>query len=62
MMHEDYGEIVSFWMGQQFTVSIASPELFKEQSKVHDRPREYSQRFFFFSYMSSSAFTSPVFH
>ena len=40
-LHEKYGKIASFWMGDQLTVSIASPELFKEHSHVFDRPREY---------------------
>ena len=44
-LHDDNGPITSFWMGQQFVVSVASPELFKEHSKVFDRPRKYRQNY-----------------
>ena len=37
-LHKTFGPIASFWMGQKLTVSIASPELFKEHSHVFDRP------------------------
>lgn len=37
-LHAEYGPIVSFWMGKEFTVSIASPELFKEVAHLFDRP------------------------
>ncbi|KAL3831794.1 hypothetical protein ACJMK2_023498 [Sinanodonta woodiana] len=37
-LHKKFGNIVSFWMGQTFVVSIASPELFKEHQGVFDRP------------------------
>jgi len=37
-LHQTYGPIASLWWGPRLTVSIASPELFKEQSKVFDRP------------------------
>ncbi|XP_071805028.1 cytochrome P450 20A1-like [Asterias amurensis] len=39
-LHETYGTIASFWFGTKFTVSIASPELFKEHMGVFDRPPE----------------------
>ena len=39
-LHETFGPIASFWMGQKLTVSIASPKLFKEHSHVFDRPRK----------------------
>lgn len=37
-LHKQYGDITAFWMGQEFVVSICSPELFKEHSAVFDRP------------------------
>eukprot|EP00105_Crassostrea_gigas_P006249 XP_011420113.2 PREDICTED: cytochrome P450 20A1 [Crassostrea gigas] len=37
-LHKQYGDITAFWMGQEFVVSICSPELFKQQSAVFDRP------------------------
>ena len=37
-LHKKYGDIVSFWWGKQMTVSISTPELFKEQAKIFDRP------------------------
>ncbi|KAK7476467.1 hypothetical protein BaRGS_00032302 [Batillaria attramentaria] len=37
-LHGRFGPIASFWWGKQFTVSIASPELFKEHQNVFDRP------------------------
>ena len=37
-IHDIYGDIASFFFGPKLCVSIASPELFKEQSKVFDRP------------------------
>lgn len=39
-LHEEHGKIASFWWGTTYTVSIASPELFKEHSNVFDRPEE----------------------
>ncbi|KAL3872161.1 hypothetical protein ACJMK2_040108 [Sinanodonta woodiana] len=39
-LHKTFGNIVSFWMGQKFVVSTASPELFKEHQGVFDRPPE----------------------
>ncbi|XP_041367127.1 cytochrome P450 20A1-like [Gigantopelta aegis] len=39
-LHEQYGPIASFWMGEKLIVSIASPELFKEHLTVFDRPPE----------------------
>ncbi|XP_014680332.1 PREDICTED: cytochrome P450 20A1-like, partial [Priapulus caudatus] len=37
-LHWSHGPIASFWWGTQQTVSIASPELFKEHQHVFDRP------------------------
>lgn len=37
-LHKQFGPIASFWMGEQLVVSIASPELFKQQMSVFDRP------------------------
>ena len=41
-LHKQHGGIVSFWIGKQFTVSIATPDLFKEVSHIFDRPGERS--------------------
>ncbi|KAL8558521.1 hypothetical protein ACOMHN_038845 [Nucella lapillus] len=38
--HKDLGPIVSFWIGEGFVVSIASPGLFKQHAAVFDRPGE----------------------
>lgn len=40
-LHERFGPIASFWWGKQYTVSIASPDLFKEHQHVFDRPRKF---------------------
>ncbi|KAK2152271.1 hypothetical protein NP493_2494g00009 [Ridgeia piscesae] len=40
ILHKNYGDIASFWFGQQLVVSIASPQLFKQHAKVFDRPRK----------------------
>ncbi|XP_013421915.1 cytochrome P450 20A1 [Lingula anatina] len=37
-LHQQYGPIAKFWFGEQMVVSIASPQLFKENSRVFDRP------------------------
>lgn len=37
-LHDTYGPISGFWNGEQYTVSLASPELWKEHIKVFDRP------------------------
>ena len=39
-LHGKYGAIASFWFGPKFTVSIASPELFREHMAPFDRPRK----------------------
>ena len=39
-MHAKFGPIFSFWYGKQYSVSIASHSLFKEQAHLFDRPRE----------------------
>ncbi|KAK3588054.1 hypothetical protein CHS0354_012100 [Potamilus streckersoni] len=44
-LHKKFGDVVSFWMGQKFVVSIASPELFKEHQGVFDRPSELFKLF-----------------
>ena len=41
VLHKNYGDIASFWFGQQLTVSIASPQLFKKHAKSFDRPRKF---------------------
>jgi len=33
-LHGEFGPIASFWMEKEFTVSIASPQLFKEVSHL----------------------------
>ncbi|KAI0223117.1 hypothetical protein LSAT2_025645 [Lamellibrachia satsuma] len=45
VLHKNYGDIASFWFGQQLTVSIASPQLFKEHAKIFDRPPILFQMF-----------------
>ena len=37
-MHAKLGPIFSFWLHRQYYVSIASHKLFKEHSRVFDRP------------------------
>ncbi|KAK3782543.1 hypothetical protein RRG08_061773 [Elysia crispata] len=37
-LHNLLGPIASFWYGGLYTVSIASPELFKEHAHAFDRP------------------------
>lgn len=37
-LHEKLGPIVSFWLGKNVVVSTASPELFKQQLNLFDRP------------------------
>ncbi|KAJ8297840.1 hypothetical protein KUTeg_024371 [Tegillarca granosa] len=37
-LHERFGSIASFWMGQTYVVSIASPELFKQHGHFFNRP------------------------
>ena len=44
ILHKNYGDIASFWFGHQLTVSIASPQLFKEHAKPFDRPRKFLYR------------------
>ena len=39
-LHNDYVTLASFYWGKQQAVSIASPELFKQSSKLFDRPGE----------------------
>ena len=43
-LHQQYGDIVSFWLGKEYIISIASPELFKQHSHLFDRPCEFSQQ------------------
>ncbi|KAI0219611.1 Cytochrome P450 20A1 [Lamellibrachia satsuma] len=45
VLHKNYGDIASFWFGHQLTVSIASPQLFKEHAKPFDRPPILFQMF-----------------
>lgn len=37
-LHQQYGEISGFWMGQSYVVSVASPQLFKATANIFDRP------------------------
>ena len=37
-MHAKFGPIFSFWLHRQYYVSIASHKLFKEHSRVFDKP------------------------
>ena len=40
-LHAQFGPIASFWWEKNYTVSIASVELFKEHNNVFDRPGKY---------------------
>lgn len=40
-LHEKFGPIASFWHGEQYAVSIISPELLKQASHLFDRPSQY---------------------
>ncbi|XP_076461690.1 cytochrome P450 20A1-like [Babylonia areolata] len=44
-LHKEFGPIASFWWGKQQTVSIASPELFKQHHHIFDRPVEQFRLF-----------------
>ncbi|CAH1238385.1 CYP20A1 [Branchiostoma lanceolatum] len=37
-LHAEYGDIASFWWGQQLVVSLGAPELFKQHERIFDRP------------------------
>eukprot|EP00058_Branchiostoma_floridae_P006549 XP_002592037.1 hypothetical protein BRAFLDRAFT_265292 [Branchiostoma floridae] len=37
-LHAEYGDIASFWWGQQLVVSLAAPELWKQHERAFDRP------------------------
>ncbi|KAL8600514.1 hypothetical protein ACOMHN_005008 [Nucella lapillus] len=37
-LHKKFGPVVSFWWGKQYTVSIATAELFKQHQHLFDRP------------------------
>lgn len=37
-LHKEHGPIASFWMKQEFIISLASPELLKEVAHLRDRP------------------------
>ncbi|GAB6026591.1 hypothetical protein CHUAL_014068 [Chamberlinius hualienensis] len=37
-LHEEYGDIASFWLETQLIVSLASPRLFMDHQHVFDRP------------------------
>ncbi|CAI9716098.1 cytochrome P450 20A1-like [Octopus vulgaris] len=39
-IHKQYGSITSFWMSNYQIISLASPELFKNQKKIVDRSSE----------------------
>ncbi|KAL8600517.1 hypothetical protein ACOMHN_005011 [Nucella lapillus] len=39
-LHKEFGPVVSFWWGKQYTVSIATAELFKQHQHLFDRPLE----------------------
>ncbi|KAL9966277.1 hypothetical protein ACROYT_G024326 [Oculina patagonica] len=44
-LHEQYGEIVGFWWGEQYVVSLSSIEYWKEIQPIFDKP--YEQFMFF---------------
>ncbi|XP_035663707.1 cytochrome P450 20A1-like [Branchiostoma floridae] len=37
-LHAEYGDIASFWWGQQLVVSLGAPELWKQHERIFDRP------------------------
>ncbi|XP_071803251.1 cytochrome P450 20A1-like [Asterias amurensis] len=59
-LHKTYGSIASFWYGKTFTVSIASPELFKEHMGLFDRPCELFEIFLPLYGKSSVEFTNKA--
>ena len=36
--HDQYGPVVSFWLGPTLCISVGSAQLFSEQANVFDRP------------------------
>ncbi|KAL8600516.1 hypothetical protein ACOMHN_005010 [Nucella lapillus] len=38
-LHKKFGPVVSFWWEKQYTVSIATAELYKQHQHLSDRPR-----------------------
>jgi cytochrome P450 family 20 subfamily A len=42
-LHSKHGPLASFWWQEKLVVSLASPELFKETSRLFDRPGERSR-------------------
>ena len=47
-LHNKFGDIASFWMGQQLTVSLASPQTHKDVAHLFDRPGQYTYLFNFY--------------
>ncbi|XP_077986431.1 cytochrome P450 20A1-like [Glandiceps talaboti] len=39
-LHSNYGPVASFWYGKTYSVSLGSPEAFKDHIKLFDRPPE----------------------
>ncbi|KAJ8024897.1 Cytochrome P450 20A1 [Holothuria leucospilota] len=39
-LHQQYGPIASFWFGNKYTVSVASPDMLNDLKGVFDRPPE----------------------
>ena len=37
-LHEKYGEIVSFWWGKEYAVSLSSVDYWKEIQPIFDKP------------------------
>ena len=37
-LHEKYGEIVGFWWGKEYAVSLSSIEYWKEIQPIFDKP------------------------
>ncbi|XP_013380186.1 cytochrome P450 20A1 isoform X1 [Lingula anatina] len=37
-LHQEFGPVAKFWYGEQFVVSVASPELLKQHGNLFDRP------------------------
>ncbi|XP_062516531.1 cytochrome P450 20A1-like [Corticium candelabrum] len=44
-LHDKYGPLASFWWNEKLVVSLASPELFKQTSRLFDRPVDLFKMF-----------------
>ena len=39
-LHEEFGDIASFWWGKELVISLGSPVLLKETAHMFNRPRK----------------------